>query len=102
MFIGGVIADAMHPNIDQAFADVVIAEANLEKAEERYEPYENKSEDNVTRARLLSQVADAQEIYDSAVRNWNYLLASADGNDRTIAEADLGLEQSERSNTQEA
>lgn len=100
-YLNSLISPASQTNIDQAFAEVVIAEANLEKAEERYEPYENKSEDNVTRARLLSQVADAQEIYDSAVRNWNYLLASADRTDLTIAEVDVGLTQSDMTNTQE-
>ncbi|MCH7480929.1 MAG: efflux RND transporter periplasmic adaptor subunit, partial [Chloroflexi bacterium] len=100
-YLNSLNSPASQTNIDQAFAEVVIAEANLEKAEERYEPYENKSEDNVTRARLLSQVADAQEIYDSAVRNWNYLLASADRTDLTIAEVDVGLTQSEMTNTQE-
>ena len=100
-YLNSLNSPASQTNIDQAYAQVVIAEANLDKAKERYAPYENKPEDNVTRARLLAQFADAQEIYNSAVRNWNYLLASADGSEVTIAEVDYGLAQSEIASSQD-
>lgn len=100
-YLNSLNAPASQTNIDQAQAQVVIAAANLEKAKQRYAPYENKPEDNVTRARLLSQFANAQEIFDSAARNWNYLLGSADGTDLTIAEIDYGLAQSDIEEAQE-
>lgn len=90
-YLATLKSPASKSNIDQAYAQVVITEANFEKALDRFEPYENKAEDNVTRASLLAQVADAQEIYDSAVRSWNYLLANANSTDLTIAEVDFGL-----------
>ena len=94
-YLNSLNSPASQTNIDQAYAQVVIAEANLDKAKDRFAPYENKPEDNVTRASLLAQLANAQEIYDSAIRNWNYLLGSADGTDLTIAEIDYGLAQSD-------
>lgn len=99
-YLNSLTSPASQTNIDQAQAQVVITAANLEKAEQRFTPYKNKPEDNVTRARLLDQLANAQEIYDAAVRNLNYLLASASGNDLTIAEIDFGLAQSDISDTQ--
>jgi multidrug resistance efflux pump len=72
--------------IDQARANLVLARDRLEKAVEDYEPYQNKPEDNLTRAALLSVKAQAEEQYDQAVRTLNNLLAGA--NDLDVAEAD--------------
>lgn len=99
-YLNSLNSPASQTNIDQANAQVVIAEDNLRKAEERYVPYANKPEDNVNRARFLAQVASAQEVFDSAARTLNYLLGSADGTDLTIAEIDYGLSQAQVADTQ--
>jgi len=72
--------------IDQARANLVLARDRLEKAVEDFEPYQNKPEDNLTRAALLSVKAQAEQQYDQAVRTLNNLLAGA--NDLDVAEAD--------------
>ncbi len=61
-------------DIDAAKAQVVLARDALDKAEEDYEPYANKPEDNLVRANLLSRLSAAQKTYDdAAVRNLNAL-----------------------------
>jgi HlyD family secretion protein len=80
---------ASQADIDAAESQVVIAQNELEKAQERYAPYANKPEDNLTRANYQSQVAQAQQQYDYAVRNYNAMLASASETDLAVAEANL-------------
>lgn len=81
---------AKQVDIDQARANLVLARDKLEKAVEDFEPYENKPEDNLTRAALLSAKAAAEEQYDAAVRLLNNLLAGA--NDLDVAEANAEAE----------
>lgn len=76
-------------NIEQAMATMIMAKDKLDKAKEDYEPYENKPEDNLTRAGLLNKKAKAKQDYDAAVRRLNNLKGSA--NDLDIAEAEANL-----------
>jgi HlyD family secretion protein len=87
--LGNLQGTAGQADIDAAQAQVVIAREALDQAKERFAPYENKPEDNLTRANLQSQVAQAQQQYDFAVRNYNALLASASETDVALAEANL-------------
>jgi len=87
--------------IDDAQAQVVIAKDRLDKAKEKYAPYENKPEDNLTRASLLSQLSLAQQQYDAAVRKLNGLQGTSGPTDIAVKEADLAtakaqLEQAKR------
>ncbi len=75
--------------IDEAEAEVVLAKDELDKAQEKYTPYANKSEDNLTRARLQTKLAEAQQQYDAAVRNLNSLQGTANPTDQAIAAANL-------------
>lgn len=75
--------------IDEAKAQVVLAKDQLDRAKERYAPYENKPEDNLERARLLSQMAAAQQQYDLAVRNLNSLEGTASSIDQAVAKSNL-------------
>ncbi len=84
-----VKGSASQTDIDAAEAQAEIARAELESAQDRYAPYADKPETNLTRANLLSQVAQAQQKYDMAVRNYNGLIASASDTDIAIAEANL-------------
>jgi HlyD family secretion protein len=78
-------------DIDQAYADVLLAQQNLDKAQDRYDPYSGKSEDNLTRASLLAALGDAQEAFDSAARTYNGLLNGANSTDLGVAEADYAV-----------
>lgn len=82
-------------DIDQARADVVILKDSLDQAQKKFKSYENKPEDNLTRAMLLSKLAQAQQSYDNAVRLLNNLQGSANELDVAIAEADLAVAQAQ-------
>jgi multidrug resistance efflux pump len=73
-------------DIDSAWAQVVLAEDSLAKAEDKFKPYENKPEDNLIRAAFQSKLAQAQKAYDAAVRNYNAIKGTA--NDFDIAQSD--------------
>lgn len=81
-------------DIDQAHANLVLARDKLEKAIEDFEPYEDKPEDNLTRAAYLSAKAQAEKQYDQSARLLNNLLAGANDLDVEDAEAELGVAQS--------
>lgn len=78
-------------DIEQAKANVVLARDKLEKAQEDFEPYENKPETNVTRATYQSRLAQVQKEYDAAVRLLNNLQGTANEIDMDQAQADLAF-----------
>jgi HlyD family secretion protein len=86
--------------IDEAKAQVTLLKDTLDKAKERYEPYANKPESNLTRARLLSQMAAAQQQYDAAVRNLNGLTGTSSSTDKAVAEANLASAQAQYAQAQ--
>jgi multidrug resistance efflux pump len=82
-------------DVEAAWATVVLAGDKLDKAREDYQPYENKSEENLIRAGLLNKLAEAQAIYDDAVRRYNNLAGITGSEfDRSQAEARLSIAQS--------
>ena len=82
-------------DIDSAQAQVVILRDKLEDAEEDYEPYAEKPEDNLNRAAFLSRLADAQRAYDDAVRIFNNRVGDANDIDLALAEAELAIGQAQ-------
>lgn len=84
-----VNSSADDADIDAQKAQVVLARDTLEKAEEDFEPYENKPEDNLTRANYQAKFAAAQQVYDAAVRKLNALEGTGSEADKAVAEADL-------------
>jgi HlyD family secretion protein len=78
-------------DIDSARADVVILKDQLDKAEDDFDPYEGKPEDNLKRATYLSKVADARERYNNAVRLLNNMEGTPNEIDLAVAEANLLL-----------
>ena len=82
-------------DIDIAKAQVALAEKNLERAEDAYEPWANKPESNLRRAHLLSEKAAAQQQYDAAVRKLNALEGTGDELDIAVAEGDLLVAQAQ-------
>jgi HlyD family secretion protein len=75
--------------IDEAKSQVVLTKDQLDKAKEKFGPYANKSEDNVTRARLQSEMAAAQQRYDAAVRQLNNLQGTTNETDISVLEANV-------------
>ena len=81
-------------DIDEAKATLIFAEDALEKAQDRFEPYADKSETNLTRAARLADLAKAQQNYDDAVRRLNNLQGiTGDDFDLNQSEAELRVAQ---------
>lgn len=88
-------SNASQSSIDEARANVTLAKDRLDRAQEKYDPYANKPEDNITRATLLSELAAAQQQYDFAVRQLNSLLGTADQTDLAVRQAELETAQAQ-------
>ncbi|MGH2582293.1 MAG: efflux RND transporter periplasmic adaptor subunit [Anaerolineales bacterium] len=78
-------------DIDQAFANMVLAEDRLDKARDDYEPYANKPESNLVRANLLLRLTEAQKAYDNAVRIYNSFANPSNQTSISVAEAEMAL-----------
>jgi len=92
---------ASQADIDAQKAQVIIAKNALDRAQEKYDPYANKPEDNLIRANLLAQLSAAQDTYDRAVRDLNGMTAAtADPIDLAVSEAELATAQANLVETQ--
>jgi multidrug resistance efflux pump len=78
-------------DIDQAKANLLLAQISYDKAKDDFEPYEKKKEDNKIRAGLFSKLADAEKKWEDAARRYNNLLGAVHELDIEEAEADLAL-----------
>jgi multidrug resistance efflux pump len=87
----GLNTPATDGEINEAEANLVLAKDRLDKAIEDYEPYENKPEDNLTRAALLNRLAAAQRAYDATLRRYNNIIGTY-SNDFDTAQAKAELE----------
>jgi HlyD family secretion protein len=79
---------ATQADIDAQRAQVIIARDALEKAQEDFEPYAGKPEDNLTRANFQAKLSAAQQVYDAAERRLNALEGTGSEVDINVAEAD--------------
>ena len=86
---------ASQANIDDAYADMIIARNNLERAKERFERYANKPEDNLQRAQAQSGLSAAQQAFDTAAANYNAAIGTASETEKAIAEANLAEAQAQ-------
>ena len=86
---------ASKPDIDAAEAEVVLLKDKLDKAQSDFEPYENRSDDNLERANFQSALAEAQQNYDAAVRNLNALSSTGSEIDIAEAQADFAVAQAQ-------
>lgn len=101
-YLINIQTQAPQADIDAARANVALAKNKLEQAEKRYKPYEKKSEDNIIRASLLSQLAQAQKDYDAAVRRLNNLIGiTVNATDLSIAKSNLEVAQARLQDAQE-
>ena len=80
-------------DIDTAWAQVVIAEKDLEDAEEDFEEYAHKPEDNLIRATYQGKLAQARKAYDAAVRKYNALKDPSNEFDISQAETNFVIAQ---------
>jgi len=99
--LDNMTSTASQASIDAAYANMILAKASLDKAQDDYEPWKNKPENNTTRATMLSKLAQAQQVYDAAVRQYNGYIGSTNDLDLAQAEAVLTLVQTELLDAQE-
>lgn len=100
-YLNNLNAGSRGTDIVKAQANVVLLKDRLDKAREDFKPYENKPEDNITRANFLSRLADAQRKYDDAVLLLNNLQGNPSDIDQAVAEANLSLAQAQLSLAEE-
>lgn len=92
--------DPKEADVNAAWARVVMAKDHLDDARKDFKKYENKSEENVTRAYFLSELAEAQKQYDATVTRYNNIKGTANQYDLALAEADVTLIQAQLDNAQ--
>lgn len=84
-------------SIDAAKAQVILAKNALERAQEQFDPWAGKPEDNLIRANLQANLSAARQKYDAAVRELNALLGTGSPLDIAVARADLVAAQAQLS-----
>lgn len=77
--------------VDAAEANLIFAENKLKDAQDAYRPFENKNENNLIRAKLLSDLSQAQKDYEAALRKYNSFFGVPSQTSISQAEADLAL-----------
>lgn len=80
-------------DLNEAKANLAVANDRLDKAEKDYKQYENKSEKNLQRAYYLSRLADAQRKQEAAQKNLNKLLGGTSQFFESQADAELQIAQ---------
>lgn len=95
-----LVSPADQADIDAARAAVVLAKDMLDKAQDAFEPYNKKPEDNVIRATLLRRVSEARNQYDAAVTRLNNLLGDVNEIELAMADADLALAQAQKADAE--
>jgi HlyD family secretion protein len=98
--LGYKTGTANQMDIDVAWSQVVLAEKALEDAEEKFEPYANKPEDNLARANFQAKLAQAQKAYDRAVAHYNALKDPAGDFEVSQAEASHNIAQARLEQTE--
>lgn len=90
--VNGLGTPSSQGTIDQAEATVLLAKIQLDKAWDKYEPFQNKPESNQIRAALYNQWAEAQKKYEQAVTRLNNVKGiSVNQTDLDLAKANLEL-----------
>lgn len=90
-YLNNLHAPASQADIDQAKANLLLAQIRLNKAEKDFKPYEKKSENNKIRAALFAELAEAEQIHEGTLRRYNNLIGNASELDIAEAQADLAL-----------
>ncbi|MGD8456098.1 MAG: HlyD family efflux transporter periplasmic adaptor subunit [Anaerolineales bacterium] len=75
--------------VNAAYASLILAADKLDKVENLYKRVKNKPKDNLKRAEAEVALDAASDVYDAALRRYNYLSGSANEYDIAIGEADL-------------
>ena len=88
-YLDNISTSADTTDVEAAWASVVIAQNKLENAQEDFDPYANKDQNNLARATLQAVLAAAQKQYDSAVERYNNIVGTANQYDLAVAQANV-------------
>jgi HlyD family secretion protein len=88
-YLDNISTSAGTTDVEAAWASVVIAQNKLENAQEDFDPYANKDQNNLARATLQAVLAAAQKQYDSAVERYNNIVGTANQYDLAVAQANV-------------
>lgn len=86
---------AEQATIDTARANLVLAQKAVDDAEEIFNQFVNRSEDDILRAQALSQLSNARLARDRAQASLNYLLELPDPQEIAEADARVALAQAQ-------
>jgi HlyD family secretion protein len=86
---------ASQTTINAAKAELVLAEQELERAQEEYSLYAGKSSDSPSRALAMTKLAAAQSNYNSALWNLNWYLGAPSETDQALLDADVAMAMAE-------
>lgn len=89
-------------SVEAARADLILANDQLEKAQDAFNAVSNKADDDVIKAGALSALSAARKARDRAVANLNYLLAMPNQIDVDQVDAELQAAQAEKDAAQKA
>ncbi len=89
-------------DIDAAWAQVVLSQDALERAQQNYVPYASKADSDLTKANFQAQLSAAQQNYDEAVRNYNAMTSTGSETDQSIADAELATAKAQLADAQRA
>jgi multidrug resistance efflux pump len=92
--VAGLRSDPSQADLEEAEATLILAEDKLDKAEDDYKEYENRSEKNLIRAAILNKVAQARRDYDNALRRFNNILSGSTEFSRNQSLAEQQIAQS--------
>ena len=93
---------ASQADIDAAWAQVVLAEDALERAQENYAPYSGRDDSDLTKANFRAQLSAAQQSYDEAVRDYNAMNSTGSDADQSVAAAELATAQAQLADAERA
>ncbi len=92
--VAGLRSDPSQADLEEAEATLILTEDKLDKAEDDWKEYENRSEKNLIRAAMLNRVAQARRDYDNALRRYNNILSGSTEFSRTQSLAEQQIAQS--------
>jgi HlyD family secretion protein len=88
--------------IDGARADLVLAESEVDRAQDTYGPVSGAGEDDPTRALALSQLVSARQRRDAAARRLNWFLGRPNAIDQAILDANVALAEAQVADAERA
>jgi len=82
-------------SINQAQAELILAEDVLEDAQEAFDKVKNKPKDNTQRALAQKELSEAQRAYNLAYWNYQAMKGTSNEVDQAVARANVGMAQAQ-------